>query len=42
VLGFFGIFEAFLQAFVFTMLTLTYLSMGIQHEEDSQKGKGSC
>jgi len=42
ILGFFGIFEAGLQAFVFTMLTLTYLSMGIQHEENNNKGKGSC
>jgi F-type H+-transporting ATPase subunit a len=29
---FFGLFEAFLQAFVFTMLALTYLSIGIQGE----------
>jgi F-type H+-transporting ATPase subunit a len=42
VLGFFGMFEAFLQAFVFTMLTLTYLSIGIQHEEETPKGKSSC
>ncbi|MCX5922676.1 MAG: F0F1 ATP synthase subunit A [Candidatus Dependentiae bacterium] len=34
-LFFFGIFEGFLQAFVFTMLTLTYLSIAVQtsHEE---------
>ncbi len=30
---FFGIFEGFLQAFVFTMLTLTYLSIALQEEE---------
>lgn len=30
---FFGIFEGFLQAFVFTMLTLTYLAIALQHEE---------
>ena len=30
---FFGIFEGFLQAFVFTMLTLTYLSIALQNEE---------
>lgn len=42
VLGFFGMFEAVLQAFVFTMLTLTYLAMGIQHEEEPHKGKSSC
>ncbi len=29
---FFGLFEAFLQAFVFAMLALTYLSIGIQGE----------
>jgi F-type H+-transporting ATPase subunit a len=34
VISFFGIFEAFLQAFVFTMLTLTYLALGTQHEEE--------
>lgn len=28
---FFGIFEGFIQAFVFTVLTLTYLSLGLQH-----------
>lgn|SRR3989338_9427386 len=30
---FFGIFEGLIQAFVFSMLSLTYLSMGIQQEE---------
>lgn len=29
---FFGLFEGFLQAFVFTMLTLTYLSLAVQGE----------
>lgn len=29
---FFGLFEGFLQAFVFTILTLTYLSLATQHE----------
>jgi len=31
---FFVLFEGFIQAFVFTMLTLTYLSVAIQNEED--------
>jgi F-type H+-transporting ATPase subunit a len=30
---FFVIFEGFIQAFVFTMLTLTYLAIAIEHEE---------
>jgi F-type H+-transporting ATPase subunit a len=30
---FFGIFEGFVQAFVLTMLTITYLAVGIQDEE---------
>lgn len=30
---FFGVFEGLLQAFVFSMLTLTYLSIALQHEE---------
>jgi F0F1-type ATP synthase membrane subunit a len=30
--GFFVLFEGALQAFVFTMLTLTYLSLAIQDE----------
>jgi len=29
---FFGLFEGFLQAFVFTMLTVTYLSIAVHHE----------
>ncbi len=29
---FFGLFEGFLQAFVFTMLTITYLAIAVQHE----------
>jgi F-type H+-transporting ATPase subunit a len=32
--GFFIIFEGFLQAFVFTMLAMTYLAIAIAHEED--------
>lgn len=31
--AFFVLFEGFIQAFVFSMLTLTYLSVAIQHEE---------
>jgi F-type H+-transporting ATPase subunit a len=31
---FFGLFEGFLQAFVFTMLTLTYLAMAVQRENN--------
>lgn len=43
VISFFGIFEAFLQAFVFTMLTLTYLALGAQHdEEEKTEEKSSC
>lgn len=34
ILGFFGLFEGFLQAFVFTMLSLTYLSIALQGEAD--------
>ncbi len=30
---FFGVFEGLIQAFVFCMLTLTYLAIGTQHEE---------
>ncbi len=33
ILFFFGLFEGFLQAFVFTMLSLTYLSIAITQEE---------
>lgn len=31
---FFGIFEGCIQAFVITMLTTTYLAIGVQHDED--------
>lgn len=31
---FFGLFEGFLQAFVFTMLTVTYLSIAVHHEPE--------
>ena len=31
--GFFGVFESLIQAFVFTLLSLTYLSLALQHEE---------
>lgn len=34
IMGFFGVFEGFIQAFVFTVLTLTYLSFAV-HTEDS-------
>lgn len=34
VLGFFIIFEGLIQAFVFTMLTLTYLAIAVQTEEE--------
>jgi F-type H+-transporting ATPase subunit a len=37
ILFFFGLFEGFLQAFVFTMLSLTYLSIAIAHEEEPTK-----
>ncbi len=33
---FFGVFEGLIQSFVVMMLTLTYLSMGIAHQEDTQ------
>jgi F-type H+-transporting ATPase subunit a len=36
---FFGLFEGFLQAFVFTMLTLTYLSIALQDQEDHAEPK---
>jgi F-type H+-transporting ATPase subunit a len=39
---FFGIFEGFLQAFVFTMLTVTYLSMALQSDHAEKEGKPSC
>ena len=31
----FGVFEGAIQAFVITMLTTTYLAIGVCHEEDS-------
>lgn len=34
IVAFFIIFEGFLQAFVFTMLTLTYLAIAVTHEEN--------
>ncbi|NRB21473.1 F0F1 ATP synthase subunit A [Candidatus Dependentiae bacterium] len=40
--GFFGLFEGFLQAFVFAMLTVTYLSIAIQDEgEDEEVYEGA-
>ena len=36
IIFFFGLFEGFLQAFVFTMLSLTYLSIAVAHEEQAQ------
>lgn len=35
---FFGIFEGLIQAFVITMLTTTYLAIGVQHEEAHDDG----
>jgi len=37
ILFFFGLFEGFLQAFVFAMLSLTYLSIAVQTEETTTK-----
>ena len=31
---FFGVFEGFVQSFVLTMLTITYLAVGVQDEEE--------
>lgn len=39
ILFFFGLFEGFLQAFVFAMLSLTYLSIAIQKEETTKESK---
>jgi len=39
ILFFFGLFEGFLQAFVFAMLSLTYLSIAIQKEESTKESK---
>lgn len=36
---FFGVFEGVVQAFVITMLTITYLAVGIQNEDDIAVGK---
>lgn len=41
ILFFFGLFEGFLQAFVFTMLSLTYLSLAVQHEETEKEAAGA-
>ncbi len=38
---FFGIFEGFVQAFVLTMLTITYLAVAVQDEEDLNPNKKS-
>lgn len=38
IIFFFGLFEGFLQAFVFTMLSLTYLSLAVAHEETEVAG----
>ena len=41
-MGFFGIFVGTIQAFVFTMLALTYISLGVAEDEDevpSQEGR---
>ncbi len=38
---FFGIFEGFVQAFVLTMLTITYLAVAIQDDEDLNEKKDS-
>jgi len=34
---FFGIFEGIIQAFVFAMLSLTYLSLALAHEEHDEE-----
>ncbi|MCL5436885.1 MAG: F0F1 ATP synthase subunit A, partial [Candidatus Dependentiae bacterium] len=34
---FFGLFEAFIQALVFSILTLTYISIAVQSEEESEE-----
>jgi F-type H+-transporting ATPase subunit a len=34
---FFGIFEGLIQAFVITMLTTTYLAIGVQHEDEHEE-----
>ena len=37
ILVFFGIFEGFLQAFVFSMLSITYISISVSHEETNEE-----
>ena len=37
----FGIFEGLIQAFVFTMLTMTYLSMEIAADDDEEEAVSS-
>lgn len=39
---FFGLFESFVQAFVITMLTVTYLSVAISHGGDELAGEKQC
>ena len=44
-MGFFGIFVGTIQAFVFTMLALTYISLGVAEDEDeapSQEGRAQA
>lgn len=38
---FFGLFEGFLQAFVFTTLSLTYLAIALQHSGEAEHGEAS-
>ncbi|MFH1461638.1 MAG: FoF1 ATP synthase subunit a [bacterium] len=38
---FFGIFEGFVQSFVLTMLTITYLAVAIRNDEDDSESKKS-
>lgn len=38
---FFGIFEGFVQSFVLTMLTITYLAVAIQNDEDNSESQQS-
>jgi len=40
-LGFFGLFEGLLQAFVFMMLTVTYLSIELQSEKPQEAGEAT-
>jgi len=41
ILGFFGLFEGLLQAFVFMMLTVTYLSIELQSEQPQEPGEAA-